>query len=275
VSGSTSLPVLLDMKFKPNDLDVYTFEPDEDRLLNLVKNSFGFAIVHQTNNPYWQDMHGIKRTHWLRKNTHIINIIVMPADSAAGAIFQFHSTIVMNYISGWGVFCAYPDLTLRGKSVANHSALATEGQRNRAKTCFVKYGERGIDHQARLSDHKDWSSHVCGVDPSCPITLRALHDRASLFIPFKSVELKDGLTPVYDGMKSMVWSLGGSTCEKVGSTYHPSIAFPVEALSKVFVNYFYKRCLSQRSPCSSLRKPARTIKTLRKLTSGVLVTTSL
>ncbi|KAK7044301.1 hypothetical protein R3P38DRAFT_2406533, partial [Favolaschia claudopus] len=175
VSGSTPLPVLLDLNFEPNDLDVYVFDFDEDRTLVLLKQVFNFATVHMTDNTY-QDMAGISRTHWLKKGENVINLMVMSSGNAAAAIFQFHSTIVMNYISGWGVFCAYPELTLNGKSVANPSALATERERKRALYCFDKYGERGIDHRGKLSDHKAWSSHACGSDPSCPMTLRALHD---------------------------------------------------------------------------------------------------
>ncbi|KAK6972184.1 hypothetical protein R3P38DRAFT_2469102, partial [Favolaschia claudopus] len=183
ISGSTPLPILLDLKFKPNDLDVYVLEEDEDRMLDLVKDSFLFTIVRQSDNPY-RDVPGLLRTHWLKKGTQVINVMVVAGDNAASAIFQFHSTIVMNYISGWGVFCAYPELTLEGKSITNLSVLTNEEQRKRATYCFDKYGERGIDHRKKLSDHRAWSSHVCGVDPSCPTTFRALHDRTSLFIPF-------------------------------------------------------------------------------------------
>ncbi|KAK7037916.1 hypothetical protein R3P38DRAFT_2515719, partial [Favolaschia claudopus] len=189
VSGSTPPPSTAGPNFKPNDLDIYAFDFDEDRTLDLLKNSFQFATVHKSDNPY-QDIAGIARTHWLKKGPHVINLMVMTSGNAAAAIFQFHSTIVMNYISGWGVFCAYPELTMSGKSIANPSALASERERKRAIYCFDKYGERGIDHRGTLSDHKAWSSHACGVDPSCPTTLRALHDSHSLFIPFASVDLR-------------------------------------------------------------------------------------
>ncbi len=180
-------------------------------MLSDLQHKFGFSRDHTNGNQY--DSHaGILRIHWLAKGTHSVNLIVVPSGNAATAIFYFHSTIVMNYISGFGVFSAYPALTLEKKAIPNAGIWSDKATKERAFKCFPKYVGRGIEYREDLGRHKGWEKHKCGTDKSCPTTLRALHDGGSLFIPFPSVNLPDIEAPIYDGIRSVIWSLGGKRC---------------------------------------------------------------
>ncbi|KIO10314.1 hypothetical protein M404DRAFT_92271, partial [Pisolithus tinctorius Marx 270] len=55
---------------------------------------------------------------WAKGNHHI-DIIVSNTDVVVSPIFQFHSTVVMNFVSADHIFCAYPTLTLWGLSILN------------------------------------------------------------------------------------------------------------------------------------------------------------
>ena len=46
-------------------------------------------------------------------------VIVSKAPASIVPIFQYHSTVAMNFVSAKHIFCAYPELTLRGLSMIN------------------------------------------------------------------------------------------------------------------------------------------------------------
>ncbi|KAK6974078.1 hypothetical protein R3P38DRAFT_2584591 [Favolaschia claudopus] len=220
ISGSTPIPILVNLPFKPNDLDMYITKPQQRTVLGVLTTDLGFVVFRRTNDDYVVGF-GIAHILWLRKNHHVINVLVVSGDNAVESIFHFHSTIVMNFISGYGVFCAYPALTLRKRSVTNHSILSDQTSTNRARTCFEKYERRGICHKDHLRhhvnwlghrDHVDWSAHICGTDKACPSTFRTLHDDGSLFIPFPSTTTPASPPVIFNGVDSVVWSLGGSSC---------------------------------------------------------------
>ncbi|KAK7028254.1 hypothetical protein R3P38DRAFT_3189731 [Favolaschia claudopus] len=226
VSGSTTLPVLVDAKFPPNDLDLYTTAPYETAMINMMHRA-EYGDMRMADNPY-REMQGILRTHWLKKGKKVVNIIIVPDDNAATAIFHFHSTIVMNYFSGYGVFCAYPALTLARKGILNSSVAQSDAQRRRVARCIDKYTLRGFDMKTNLNEHKNWEQHTCAADASCPTTFRSLHDHASLFIPFPDFATAATAAPVYDGRTSVVWSLGGDACT-AKNVYHKlfSVSTPI------------------------------------------------
>ncbi|KIK21720.1 hypothetical protein PISMIDRAFT_103556 [Pisolithus microcarpus 441] len=48
----------------------------------------------------------------LYRKTSKIDVIVSNSTTAISPIFQYHSTVLMNFITTHSVFCAYPQLTL-------------------------------------------------------------------------------------------------------------------------------------------------------------------
>ncbi|KAK7040608.1 hypothetical protein R3P38DRAFT_2513997, partial [Favolaschia claudopus] len=211
ISGSTVIPVLVNLTFTPNDVDIYTPSQYEAIILVELRTKLGFSVFRCTDDNYAPGS-GVVRIHWLRKGHHVINLLVVPGDNAVDAIFRFHSTIVMNFISGYGVFSAYPALTLRKKSVANRAVLFDHISQDRADRCFEKYTGRGITTKYDLREHHLWSSHVCGSDKSCPSTFRTLHDDGSLFVAFESTGAPGTPPLFYNGSSSMLWSMGGTRC---------------------------------------------------------------
>ncbi|KAK7000965.1 hypothetical protein R3P38DRAFT_2796267 [Favolaschia claudopus] len=165
---------------------------------------YKFDDKYDASSGIWRHAHGrqplprnarILRTHWLKKGKKVVNIIIVPDDNAATAIFHFHSTIVMNYFSGYGVFCAYPALTLARKGILNSSVAQSDAQRRRVARCIDKYTLRGFDMKTNLNEHKNWEQHTCAV---------------------------------YDGRTSVVWSLGGDACT-AKNVYHKlfSVSTPI------------------------------------------------
>ncbi|KAK7019258.1 hypothetical protein R3P38DRAFT_2975646, partial [Favolaschia claudopus] len=211
ISGSTMLPILLDLKFKPNDLDVYANEQGGEVMLAHMHDEEEFKSVktiESTGSSYTR----ILRIHWLVKEDHLVNLIIVPDDNPVVAIFHFHSTIVMNCLTGYGVFCAYPALTLNRKSISNTGVLHTDESRRRADICYTKYISRGIEHQPHLRHHGRWAHHQCGADKSCPATIRSMHDEESLWIGLPSVVGVGREQAVYNNSESVIWSLGGWEC---------------------------------------------------------------
>ncbi|KAI5987148.1 hypothetical protein F5J12DRAFT_728579, partial [Pisolithus orientalis] len=52
-----------------------------------------------------------------------INIVVSKTSSALSPIFQFHSTVVMNFFTADSLFCVYPTLTLHHHALINTTSL--------------------------------------------------------------------------------------------------------------------------------------------------------
>jgi hypothetical protein len=214
ISGSTVLPVLVDADFMPNDLDVYVPEAAEIQMLDGLTNGFLFT-TDRTQAPNYPIQDSVLRIHWLKKGAHTINVMVVPGFNAAIAIFHFHSTIVMNFISSFGVYCAYPDLTLQKRAIPNVNLILDQWTRNRVMQCCQKYVERGFAFTMDLSQHEPWAEHHCGTDKSCPATLRGLHDDGGLFVPFPSrLSIVGPISPdyIYDCVHSVIWTLGGPVC---------------------------------------------------------------
>lgn len=244
ISGSSLLPVLTDCDFTPNDLDIYVPRLSESEMLAALELQ-GF-VIHRTESSSYASIICIARVHWLTKVRHVINLVVVDSENAALAMLYFHSTIVMNFLSTNGLFCAYPDLTLNKMSIPNPTML--DGfSRQRTLRCIEKYQERGIRYTDNLRGWSRWAKHACGQDPNCPTTLRTLHDGHGLFIPLTS-----HLTPptstsevplrmVYDGYNSAIWSLGGGSCTPDDTLYHRTFVSSIAVYSNEVRAVIFRR----------------------------------
>ncbi|KAJ7429598.1 hypothetical protein B0H11DRAFT_1766922 [Mycena galericulata] len=218
ISGSSLVPILTGADFTPNDLHVYVPKAKESQMLLAIE---GMGFTNQrTEARTYSNITGIIRVHWLTKADHIINIVVVDGENALIAILYFHSTIVMNFLSTHGLFCIYPDLTLYRLSIFSNMTMLDNFTREKHEDCFAKYTQRSIIFAPSLRNFPEWSTHTCGQDPSCPHTIRSLHDGNGLFIPLVS-HLESPQTVhnvplrmLYDGFTSVVWSLGGTACSE-------------------------------------------------------------
>jgi hypothetical protein len=128
--------------------------------------------------------------------------------SALAAIVEFHSTIVMNVITFFGVVALYNDLTRRGIGWVNMAGELTV----RDKEWKEKYERRGfrLFSDSRLGG--EVKSHVCGQDTNCSLTVRDLFDEGvgvMVFPQFRETNvgaLLERLEPVFR------WRSKGGRC---------------------------------------------------------------
>ncbi|KAJ7171231.1 hypothetical protein C8R46DRAFT_895624 [Mycena filopes] len=212
ISGSSPLPALTALRFRPNDLDVYVPEERQEPMVRAMEHEFGFHHIRSQESHYDRN-NSIVRVLWMARGTHILNLVIVKGDNAAIAPFLFHSTVVMNIVTPYGILCAYPDLTLQGYAIPNVNCLVDTTSRVRSLRCYRKYTERGVLYSYDLRALPGWEDHTCGSDKSCPATVRSLHDDGTLFVPFPSRPSAGEVNDVIGlGRHTVVWSLGGKSC---------------------------------------------------------------
>jgi hypothetical protein len=97
---------------------------------------------------------------------------------------RFHSTLVMNYVSWFGLVVLYPEWTLKKCGLIIADTLAS-------RDCVTKYVERGYALQRDVFELTGpLQEHVCGVDPYCPTTARSLYDGYCFVEPFEAFEFE-------------------------------------------------------------------------------------
>jgi uncharacterized protein with PQ loop repeat len=149
ISGSVPVAVLFEGRFKPNDVDIYCPESEEDTMRDIL-GAQEFQLDRETTIHYPKHL-AIRRVLWLTKGSAKINLIIVKGDNAAVAIFQFHSTLVMNFICVYGTYLAYPELTLNGNSLVNTAFILDPTTMRRSAKCFAKYQERGFTFRSKAS----------------------------------------------------------------------------------------------------------------------------
>lgn len=102
--------------------------------------------------------------------------------NATTAIFSFHSMVVMNFISTYGVFSAYPQLMLNNRGPINMAYKPT----SRCLVVLKKYKKHGFSIKVNLTAWPEFDDHVCMKAYSCAMTVQDLYDQGALFIPFSS-----------------------------------------------------------------------------------------
>ena len=87
---------------------------------------------------------GIKQVMKMQKGDHSVNIIISQTTSPLSPIFHFHSTDVMNFISAYGFFSAYPKITNLHFSIINPVTFKRGAPSARILACFEKYTHWGF-----------------------------------------------------------------------------------------------------------------------------------
>lgn len=231
ISGSAALAVMFPGAFKPGDLDLYV-PHDNARIVSAhLKTHCGYQEAedpkaHYTSSSYTGVV--VTKVTLFTKGDCSVHVVSILGDNAAIAIFDFHSTIVMNFVSSHGLYCAYPALTFKRRGLINVEGAMDSTQR----VCIDKYVDRGFDLQRRLSA---WEidpeiKHVCGSSTKCPRTLRTMHDSGGSFMSFTPFGTSDGSR--YSSRASVSWLLQcGSWCYRGKDTTGDSLALPIEMLA--------------------------------------------
>lgn len=213
ISGSVALLPFIRRPFKPNDLDIYVPKDFVDAFIAPLRVKFGYkkcrptAIPGKIKKSYANaSLARIDRIFWFQRGGRSVNVMAVAGKNAVVPIFSFHSTAVMNFISSYGCYCAYPHLTLKSLSLIN-----TQGKLSHtAAKAVKKYKGRGIRSSLTLSSWKAFDSHECMRSNSCPQAFRSLYDQGGLFRRFGEVtEQPTSRTSLvrYNESHSVVWML--------------------------------------------------------------------
>ncbi|KAJ7482516.1 hypothetical protein FB451DRAFT_1029793 [Mycena latifolia] len=235
VSGSVALLMISDMDFEPGDIDIYVPTSQSETALAIAQGKLGFEVRHG-NVPAYDNNSGIKRVVHLQKGEKWMNIIVVKGEDPTAAVFQFHSTVVMNYLTAFGLYCAYPSLTLKRLGVANLPALLREvSTPGRSADCFEKYRDRGINIENDVTKFVAHAHHECHTDPECPHTVRSTRDGKGLYIELFPQTAEETAYASANGYL-IIWSLGGPMCSE-GDTFFENVVVSVKASQRTVSFY--------------------------------------
>ncbi len=165
ISGSWALLVIFQESFKANDLDLYTSGSDDtgSHILLSFLASQGYEVVTSMDTNYlWTSTTNLSTIRHIFKlakpgQTGTINVIVSRTLSELHPIFEFHSTLVMNFIAWYGFVCLHSGLTLQGRGIINHYPIP-----DAIIPCIQKYATRGFDLRASLDVWAETYLHTCG-----------------------------------------------------------------------------------------------------------------
>jgi hypothetical protein len=122
--------------------------------------------------------------------------------------------VVMNFISGYSLYCAYPSLTLNHKGHVNPKFVREDAIIYPSiQKCVAKYEGRGFSILRTFS-----VPVACGFNNKCSHTIRSIYDGYSLFIPFDQsvghIEDDEPINCKYvcDKRYDTIWCLGGRPC---------------------------------------------------------------
>ncbi|KAF9454287.1 hypothetical protein P691DRAFT_717714 [Macrolepiota fuliginosa MF-IS2] len=162
ISGSAALLVFCPGLFIPGDLDLYCSEENLDDVLDLLNTFTEYRSPEESSSKEelikdrdYEDFseNCIAKVLKLsccpppestRMDPTIVNIIAVRDVHPITAISHFHSTPVMNVITGKGAMCMYPELTLRMRGIINTHRHSMKS-RKKFENCLNKYRQRGFD----------------------------------------------------------------------------------------------------------------------------------
>ncbi|PPQ81452.1 hypothetical protein CVT26_007745 [Gymnopilus dilepis] len=194
ISGSAALYVFHPNAFTPGDVDFYVPHSTANRFIcSLHDRGFFDNSADDKKATYpSREIVAVSR-FWKRGNARSINLIITQSVNPLAVVVQFHSTLLMNAITGRGVICLYPLLTLPGRSVMMVDTP-------KARKCFAKYGRRGFRFQSIFA------SHECLSSAYCRNARRSLEDGDVLSVTFQYQP--QSMNAAIHGLTPFHWQLG-------------------------------------------------------------------
>jgi hypothetical protein len=249
VSGSVVVHVLHGVSFKggatvesgwfPHDADVYVPLPKEGGFqLAFVDYMIEVEGYHKTEpvvsaiTPFTPDGYvsymEVKEVVRLRKGYLKMDVILSASPFSLMPIMRFHSTLVMNCITGNGIWSAYPSRTCARQGICNPMVftldhIAPKLPPANVRSAFRKYARRGFDIRMGPTS---WANddHVCTKHGSCPQTFRTVEDWGCMYVSLRAIGEDTGLgsrkgsvsRDVSTEDAHVVWLLGGRACNRYG-----------------------------------------------------------
>lgn len=223
ISGSFALAFMIPIEvdgWHPKDLDLYTEGKSAERIIRFLKKSGFVSVKSKGINATYFETPDIKSiiTYSHTETKRQIDLIISATTAAESPIFRFHSTMLMNWISGNALFSAYPNLTSSKRGLLNPiTFIAPDLPPAHVVKCLQKYADRGISLRLRPTAWKD-DKHICKQSMICPQTSRSTRDSGCFRYTFRSSEEWGFLGTGYDHAvssarnKTVIWYLGGFTC---------------------------------------------------------------
>ena len=176
ISGSAALLLLHPGRFLPNDIDFYVMLSGYHLLMTYLQHC-GYQVDHYDTSSYPTSYRRIRSIQVLRNNdsSRSVNVIVCEGPHVLSTISRFHSTLVMNYISPYGVVCLYPLWTMM-----NMGFIINRNNIQPMEPHLSKYIHRGFKLSRTLGRGQR------AVSTHSEDAIRNLHDEDVLFIPFGS-----------------------------------------------------------------------------------------
>ncbi|TEB19409.1 hypothetical protein FA13DRAFT_1601539, partial [Coprinellus micaceus] len=177
-SGSAVLRIMDAFMGKPGDLDIYVPRGSmsaADEFLHLHEYVL-VSISLENSRTLDRGEAGISEVRYYlnRFNGALVNVIESSTSSSPTAVFFFHSTIVMNYLSWNALISAYPIMTIDRCGILNSCGAK---ERPRMEECMAKYRRRGYDFVATsLECERLPNQHICGEFEYCAHTVRGIDD---------------------------------------------------------------------------------------------------
>ncbi|KAF9553070.1 hypothetical protein CPC08DRAFT_728169 [Agrocybe pediades] len=199
ISGSLALAVMHPGAFIPGDMDLYVAHRDKAAILAILQ-SIGYKHIENSSPPYYafgpsssvlESVLTFERCVDAVTPITTVNVVcVRDGYHVLRAVVGFHSTLVMNFISWYGLVCLYPHLTVMKEGLMVISTPKT-------RECFQKYRGRGF---VLYADGLRFVRHLQD---------RSMDDGDVLVVPFVGRESSDILR---EFVGPFVWSLESYVC---------------------------------------------------------------
>ena len=247
ISGSVALYVMYAISFNgvsrwengwyPSDIDVYVpffeSENEDDQppfvayMIGVEGYRMSFSQGRERAPAEYSMFPEVKEVIYLEKGSTYMDVIVSASCFCMAPMFKFHSTPVMNCISGNGIFSAYPNMTCNGQGifnpmVFNMDAMAPHMPPSNVRDALHKYEARGFEIRRNPACWPN-DRHKCMTDVECPHTRRNVDDGGCLYTTFRKIGENDGINSktamvsedVFDGRGIVMWHFGGDACDSL------------------------------------------------------------
>lgn len=155
-----------------------------------------------------------------------MDVVVANLPFSVAPIFCFHSTPLYNFITGNGMFSAYPKITCEHQGLFNPcwftlNQFAPALPPTNVRHALFKYVTHGFDIRQNPASWPD-DNHTCTVDKNCPHTTCNVEDSRCIFVTFwvvgenNCLNMKTHLVSrdICNGEGYCTfWHLGGRSCD--------------------------------------------------------------
>jgi len=170
ISGSAALALLHPHQFVPNDINFYVLPPGFPAVLKYIED-YGYKIRPYDRallNYFHQNIVVVRLVHPISHKS--VNLMTGLDSHVVKFVTRFHSTLVMNYLSWFGLVVLYPEWTLNKRSLIVTDTLASQ-------RCVMKYVDCGYALYHNVLELTELlEEHVCQVNLYCPILTHFLHN---------------------------------------------------------------------------------------------------